>query len=152
MPTLSKQHKFTLIELLVVIAITATLAAMLLPALRHARDLAERAVCLSNKRQLGMTANLFASDYDGRVPRGVDNYTGGNRELAVYASLNRNVDMLLCMAVGNPAATRLDPPGVMAAFGYIRNADILYCPRLGTRAEHDYAIELSRPVARLQRL
>ena len=120
--------RFTLIELLVVIAIIAILASMLLPVLQNAREMAKRANCLSNKRQLGVTAQLFGSDYDGRVPRGVDNYTGGNRDIAAYASLNRNVGMLLCMAVGNPAATRLDPPGVMAAFGYIERADILYCP------------------------
>ena len=42
----------------------AILAAILLPALQNARDMAKRANCLSNKRQLRVTAQLFGSDYN----------------------------------------------------------------------------------------
>ncbi len=61
-------ERFTLIELLVVVAIIAILAALLLPALSHARELSRRTVCMSNQRQLAIGITLYASDNDAWVP------------------------------------------------------------------------------------
>lgn len=53
---------FTLIELLVVIAIIAILLAILLPALQQAKEMAKLAICLSNKKQVGISLDLYAAD------------------------------------------------------------------------------------------
>ncbi len=59
---------FTLIELLVVIAIIAILAAILFPVFARAREKARQTSCLSNLKQLGLGALMYAGDYDERFP------------------------------------------------------------------------------------
>ena len=59
---------FTLIELLLVIAIIAILAAMLLPALKAAKDMAQQSLCQSNMRQDYLGMLNYNDDYNGYIP------------------------------------------------------------------------------------
>jgi prepilin-type N-terminal cleavage/methylation domain-containing protein/prepilin-type processing-associated H-X9-DG protein len=59
---------FTLIELLVVVAIIAVLVAMLLPALKQAREKAKSAVCMSNLRQLGLVYTYYTEAFNDYLP------------------------------------------------------------------------------------
>ena len=67
----SSRHRragFTLIELLVVISIIAILIALLLPALAKAKLLAQRTICASNMRQIGIAMQEYANEYRGQYP------------------------------------------------------------------------------------
>jgi prepilin-type N-terminal cleavage/methylation domain-containing protein/prepilin-type processing-associated H-X9-DG protein len=59
---------FTLVELLVVIGIIAILVGIILPTMARARGAANRAVCLSNQRQLAQAFYIYASQYKGAIP------------------------------------------------------------------------------------
>lgn len=63
-----KRTAFTIIELLVVVAIIAILAALLLPALRNAKESGLRTACLNNVRQIGSSLMLYADDYNQWLP------------------------------------------------------------------------------------
>ena len=73
---MSNIKKFTLIELLVVIAIIAILAAMLLPALKNAKDAAKDAICKSNLKQLGLFTYIYIDDFSGYFPSSVTDSLG----------------------------------------------------------------------------
>ena len=88
---------FTLIELLVVIAIIAILMAILMPALRAARDQGKRIVCANNLKTMALANVLYSDEEDGwYVPimdrtMGEDLYWPANqlfRELIGYKPKN----------------------------------------------------------------
>ena len=102
-----------MIELLVVIAIIAILAAILFPVFAQAREKARQTSCLSNARQIGLGAMMYAQDYDGVFP------------LFVHTTPTHKV----YWCGSRPAGTGdpLDKKGG-AIFPYLKSGDLQRCP------------------------
>lgn len=96
---------FTLIELLVVIAIISILAALLLPALKNAKNKAINLKCINNLKQLGSGMNSYAGDYDGYMPPAVT--PGANDEKTRYWQ----VKLIPYVCSSNKKLTCYEEPG-----------------------------------------
>jgi len=70
----------TVIEVLIVLSIIAMLAAILLPAVHHAREMARRTRCLDNLRQLGQASHNYASAHNDQFPETSTNGSDARRQ------------------------------------------------------------------------
>src|SRR3989442_1318662 len=92
---------FTLIELLVVIALIAILAAILFPVFAQAREKARQTTCLSNLRQIGSAAQMYAQDYEERLPgTELGERDGEYFWIEMLAPYAKNCDIFNCPSSG----------------------------------------------------
>ncbi len=119
-----KTTGFTLIELLVVIAIITLLVGILTPSLTRAKELARRAVCLSNLYHMSVATNAYLTEYKGFFPPALyDKYSsrpcfgwdftrltdGTYMPGLIWASMDVNVKIQQCPSMTGSANWAGDP-------------------------------------------
>jgi len=118
---------FTLIELLVVIAIIALLLAILMPSLKKAKELGQRAVCLSSVRQLTLSWRMYADDNDDKICAanvGNEKYTGWVHHVGAKGTPKKQIKSI--------------QNGVM--FSYVETIDIYTCPTAKKDEVRSYSV------------
>jgi prepilin-type N-terminal cleavage/methylation domain-containing protein/prepilin-type processing-associated H-X9-DG protein len=113
---MGRREGFTLVEMMIVITIIVLLVSLLLPALRVARQQAQRVVCMSNMRQVTQAFISYATDHEGvfLCPDKPEAQAG-------FAS---------------PSDTRLVVP---ALYPYVHDPRVFHCPGSPTENSVDYA-------------
>jgi prepilin-type N-terminal cleavage/methylation domain-containing protein/prepilin-type processing-associated H-X9-DG protein len=113
------RNAFTLIELLVVVAVIGILASLLLPAVAGAKQRARATQCLSNLKQIGVGAQIYAHENDNQLQ--LDALIPGSTSWATILATNVGLhthNVFLCPAYKpfnwenwlNVYGIRRDPP------------------------------------------
>jgi prepilin-type N-terminal cleavage/methylation domain-containing protein/prepilin-type processing-associated H-X9-DG protein len=110
------KRAFTLIELLVVIAIIAILMAILMPALRAAKDHARRIHCVANVKTLALAWFMYKDENDDRLVRG---HTGATWQPDDWAHSAQNRQTL---------ELKLEAIKTGALFPYVKDVGVYRCP------------------------
>jgi len=77
--------------LLVVIAVIGILAALLLPALAHAKERARRTACQNHLRQFVLAALMYGEDHENRLPSGAsENADPEDAHIPVLSTVTRS--------------------------------------------------------------
>ena len=129
-----RKDGFTLIELLVVIAIITMLLSVLMPALKKAKELGKRAVCLNHARQLTISWKMYADDNSEWIPQAnVDSPASNYGWVAPAASMSRE-DQIASIENG-------------VLFPYTASVNVYHCPTSSADEVRSYSIVSSMNTA-----
>jgi prepilin-type N-terminal cleavage/methylation domain-containing protein/prepilin-type processing-associated H-X9-DG protein len=115
-----RQSAFTLVELLVVIAVISILAALLMPALSHARVAARQAQCGTNLRQVNLAIRLYADEHSDALPALAQTHPYPNGVGAYYKQLVKGY--LGLSGLASPRETVFTCPSDLTVRRQVRNA------------------------------
>ena len=76
-----KEQGFTALEMIVAIAVVVLLAVLLLPRMARPKNRPHRINCVSNLKQVGLAARMWANDNGEKFPWQVSTSTNGTMEL-----------------------------------------------------------------------
>ena len=121
---------FTLIELLVVIAIIAILMAVLIPALKIAREQARAVSCLANQRSLAQAYLMYADENQGAMPAGWAAFDRVNGVPPwVMPPLDYAGGKIVQMATGDVTLEqRFNGLRAGVLYSYLKTVKVYHCP------------------------
>ena len=115
-----------------VLVVTVLLTGLLMPAMARVRESAQRVVCSSHLRQIGMGVNTFADENNDRLPDSFYGEPGQNKQNMMAAHLGRGA-----LSGGEHMAyEKWEGLGWLYRWRHVNSPEVFYCP--SHAGEHPY--------------